>query len=395
MRTVFILYAAMWLYIALRLGLATPACLGEVLRRRKRSGGGCPLRVKWAWRVPVLLLLALGAFKFSILHWLNPAGRYFAPEVDAALLLPLSWLNIFVILLSVLLLLAELPRLAAWFFVRARFRNAVNLALVALAALATSVGMYNAYSMPRVRHMDITLPGMPADAPPVTLALLADLHADTVKREPYFRALVEQVNALHADAIAICGDFVDGTVADHGRDLAPLADLRAPLGVFGVLGNHDYPSGYADWMDFFARHGIRMLPNAHVPLGQGIVLAGVADPAAQREDEQGPNLAQALQGAPAGIPVVLLAHQPALAPQIAQDTRVALQLSGHTHGGMFPILSRIVADYNAGFVEGLYQINRMQLYVSPGTSLWSGMPIRLLCPSEITLITLRPAQRID
>lgn len=395
MRTVFILYAAMWLYIALRLGLATPTCLGEALRRRKRSGGGWPLRVKWAWRVPVLLLLALGAFKFSILHWLNPDGRYFAPEVDAALLLPLSWLNIFVILLSVLLLLAELPRLAAWFFVRARFRNAVNLALVALAALATSVGMYNAYSMPRVRHMDITLPGMPADAPPVTLALLADLHADTVKREPYFRRLVDQVNALHADAIAICGDFVDGTVADHGRDLAPLADLRAPLGVFGVPGNHDYPSGYADWMDFFARCGIRMLPNAHVQLGQGIVLAGVADPAAQREDEQGPNLSQALQGAPAGIPVVLLAHQPALAPQIAQDTRVALQLSGHTHGGMFPILSRIVADYNAGFVEGLYQINRMQLYVSPGTSLWSGMPIRLLHPSEITLITLRPAQRID
>lgn len=166
MRTAFILYAAMWLYIALRLGLATPTCLGEALRRRKRISGAWPLRVKWAWRVPVLLLLALGAFKFSILHWLNPAGRYFAPEVDAALLLPLSWLNIFVILLSVLLLLAELPRLAAWFFVRARFRNAVNLALVALAALATSVGMYNAYSMPRVRHMDITLPGMPADAPP-------------------------------------------------------------------------------------------------------------------------------------------------------------------------------------------------------------------------------------
>lgn len=380
MRTVFIVYAVLMLYIALRMGLATP----------KRSGGGWPLRVKWWWKVPMLLLLALGAFKFSILDWVNPGGRYFAPEVDARILLPLTWLNIFVILLGVLLLLAELPRAVGWLFVRGRFRNAVNIALAALAGIATTVGMCNALAMPQVHRVDIALPGMPADARPVTLALLADLHADTVKREPYFRALVEQVNALGADAIAICGDFVDGTMADHGGDLEPLADLRAPLGVFGVPGNHDYPSGYADWMEFFARHGIRMLPNAHVQLGQGIVLAGVADPAAAWQHEEAPNLDKALKGAPAGLPVVLLAHQPSVAPAMAQGGRVALQLSGHTHGGMFPVLSNIVSNYNGGYLEGLYQVDGMQLYVTPGTSLWSGMLIRLLHPAEITLITLRP-----
>ena len=373
MRTIFIAYAAMWLYIALRVVFAMPK------------------RVKWQWKALMLLPLALGAFKFAILHWINPGGRYFAPEVDAPLLLPLTWLNIFVILLAILLLLAELPRIVAWFFVRARFRNAVNLALVAVAAVATSIGMYNALAMPQVHRVDIALPSMPADAQPVTIALMADLHADTVKREPYFRALVDQVNALHADAVAICGDFVDGTVADHGHDLEPLADLRAPLGVFGVPGNHDYPSGYADWMDFFARHGIRMLPNAHVQLGQGVVLAGVADPAAAWQHEEAPDLDKALQGAPAGLPVVLLAHQPSVAPQMAQGGRVTLQLSGHTHGGMFPILSGIVSNYNGGYLEGLYQINGMQLYVTPGTSLWSGMLIRLFCPAEITLISLRPA----
>ena len=370
MRTVFIVYAVLMLYIALRV-------VG-------------PLRVKWAWKVPMLLLLALGAFKFSILDWVNPGGRYFAPEVDARILLPLTWLNIFVILLGILLLLAELPRAVGWLFVRRRFRNAVNIALAALAGIATSVGMCNALAMPQVHRVDITLPGMPADAKPVTLALLADLHADTVKREPYFRALVDQVNALGADTIAICGDFVDGTVADHGSDLEPLADLRAPLGVFGVPGNHDYPSGYADWMEYFARHGIRMLTNAHAELGRGVVLAGVADPAAAWQEEEAPDLGKALQGAPAGLPVVLLAHQPSVAPQTARDGRVALQLSGHTHGGMFPVLSSIVSKYNGGYLEGLYQVDGMQLYVTPGTSLWSGMLIRLLHPAEITLITLRP-----
>ncbi|MDO4818337.1 MAG: metallophosphoesterase [Akkermansia sp.] len=381
MRTVFIVYAVLMLYIALRVGLATP----------KRSGGGGPLRVKWAWKVPMLLLLALGAFKFSILDWVNPGGRYFAPEVDARILLPLTWLNIFVILLGILLLLAELPRAAGWLFVRGRFRNAVNMSLAALAGIATTVGMCNALAMPQVHRVDISLPGMPADAKPVTLALLADLHADTVKREPYFRALVEQVNALGADTIAICGDFVDGTVADHGSDLEPLADLRAPLGVFGVPGNHDYPSGYADWMEYFARRGIRMLPNAHAVLGRGVVLAGVTDPAATwQQQEEAPDLGKALQGAPAGLPVVLLAHQPSVAPQTARDGRVALQLSGHTHGGMFPVLSNIVSKYNGGYLEGLYQVDGMQLYVTPGTSLWSGMLIRLFHPAEITLITLHP-----
>ena len=371
MRSVFIVYAVLMLYIALRVVW--------------------PLRVKWAWKVPMLLLLALGAFKFSILDWVNPGGRYFAPEVDARILLPLTWLNIFVILLGILLLLAELPRAVGWLFVRGRARNAVNIALAALAGIATTVGMCNALAMPQVHRVDISLPGMPADAQPVTLALLADLHADTVKREPYFRALVDQVNALGADAIAICGDFVDGTVADHGQDLEPLADLRAPLGVFGVPGNHDYPSGYADWMEFFARHGIRMLTNAHAVLGRGVVLAGVTDPAATWQQEEAPDLGKALQGAPQGLPVVLLAHQPSMAPQIAQGGRVALQLSGHTHGGMFPILSHIVSNYNAGYVDGMYQVDGMQLYVTPGTSLWSGMLIRLFCPAEITLITLRPA----
>ena len=382
MRMVFIVYAMMFLYITLRVVW--------------------PLPVRWWWKLLLAVPLAAGAFKFSILHRVNPAGRYFAPDVDAGLLLPLTWLNVFLILCSMLLLMAELPRLVAWCILRRRglqgsegalrARRWVNGALAALAALATSVGMYQAFSAPRVHELELEIPGMAADAPPVTVALLADLHADTVKREPYFRALMEQVNALGADAVVISGDFVDGSLAARGRDLAPLAGLRAPLGVFGVPGNHDYGSGYAEWMEFFSRCGIRMLPNAHAPLGQGLELAGVTDPAAEWAGEEGPDLAKALSGVPAGKPVVLLAHQPVLAPQAAQDSRVALQLSGHTHGGMFPGLAQIVAKYNGGYVNGLYSLGRLRLYVSPGTSLWSGMPVRIFCPGEITLITLRPAR---
>lgn len=111
----------------------------------------------------------------------------------------------------------------------------------------------------------------------MTLALLADLHADTLKREPFFRALVQQVNALGADAVVIAGDFVDGSLDKHGQDLAPLAELRAPLGVYGVIGNHDYPSGYREWLRFLRACGIRMLVNEHAPLRGSLTMAGVND----------------------------------------------------------------------------------------------------------------------
>lgn len=359
-----------------------------------------PLRLRWWWRGLLGVPLALGAGKFGILDCLYPDGRFFAPEADAVVLLPLTALNVFLILFSLLLLVAELPRAAAWCALWSRglhrskgarlVRPVVNGSLAVAAALCTGIGMHNALSMPQVKRITIDLPAMPAGARPVTLALLTDLHADTLKREPFFRALVQQVNALGADAVVIAGDFVDGTLDKHGQDLAPLAELRAPLGVYGVIGNHDYPSGYQDWLRFLRSCGIRMLVNEHAPLGDALTIAGVNDPMAEWNHEEAPNLPKALAGAPADRPVVLLAHEPVFADTAAKDKRVSLQLSGHTHGGLFPGLATLVARYNGGYVKGLYHVGSMPLYVSPGSSLWSGMPVRLFCPAEITLITLYP-----
>lgn len=200
--------------------------------------------------------------------------------------------------------------------------------------------MHNALGLPQVKRIDIELPAMPADARPVTLA--------------------------------------------------PLAELRALLGVYGVIGNHDYPSGYRDWLCFLRSCGIRMLVNEHDFLGETLIVAGVNDPMAAWNHEEGPNLPKALAGTTDGLPVVLLAHEPVFADTSAKDERVALRLSGHPHGGFFPGLAALIARYNGGYVNGLYHVGSMPFYVSPGTSLWSGMPIRLFCPAEITLITLRP-----
>lgn len=104
-----------------------------------------------------------------------------------------------------------------------------------------------------------------------------------------------------------------------------------------------------------------------------------------------PDLDKALAGAPQGAPVILMAHRPEAARENAARG-VALQLSGHTHGGMMPGLDRLVARFNGGFVKGWYDVGGMKLFNSPGTSLWNGFPLRLMDPAEITLLTFRAAK---
>ena len=108
--------------------------------------------------------------------------------------------------------------------------------------------------------------------------------------------------------------------------------------------------------------------------------------------QAGPDLNAALAGAPANVPIVLLDHQPKFA-RAAAARGVALQLSGHTHGGMIVGLDRLVARANGGFVSRRYEVDgqgaRMTLYVSNGTALWPGFALRLGRPPEMTRFTLR------
>jgi predicted MPP superfamily phosphohydrolase len=117
----------------------------------------------------------------------------------------------------------------------------------------------------------------------------------------------------------------------------------------------------------------------------------VTDHSAAHFGAPAPDLATALAGVPADAPVILLDHQPMFAKRAA-DRDVALQLSGHTHGGMVVGLDRLVARANNGFVSGWYRVGDMQLYVNNGTGLWPGFALRLGTPAELTRITLRQAK---
>ena len=118
-----------------------------------------------------------------------------------------------------------------------------------------------------------------------------------------------------------------------------------------------------------------------------LAIAGVTDTAALNWGLEGPDPEKALSGLSKDITKLMLSHRPSLAPESAK-AGASLQLSGHTHGGLILPVTPLIAAFNGGYVSGPYTVDGMPLYVSSGSGLWGGIPLRLFVPSEITLITL-------
>ena len=257
------------------------------------------------------------------------------------------------------------------------------------AAVVTMIGFANARRLPRVVDVNIPLPDLPPSLVGFTIVQISDLHVGATIKGNYVRAVVERVNSLDADLIAITGDLVDGSVEQLGRDIAPLAQLNSRHGSYVVTGNHEYYSGANAWVAEFRRLGMQVLMNEHVVLdhaGARLLLAGVTDYSAQTFDPgQRSDPVRALAGAPDGIVRVLLAHQPR-SSVAAAAAGFDLQLSGHTHGGQFwpwTLLVRLQQPYTAG----LHRLGRLWVYTSRGTGYW-GPPKRFGAPAEITQIRL-------
>lgn len=233
-----------------------------------------------------------------------------------------------------------------------------------------------------MKEETISVNHLPDGADGLAVAVLADLHVDGITRADRIRKIVERTNALNPDIVIIAGDFVDGTVPVHGDDLRPLADLKARYGVFGVPGNHEYYSGYEEWMEFLPTLGIRMLNNEHVQTGGGaVVLAGVTDPVAGIMGREKPDIRKALAGATEKGVRILASHQPRLAPEAAAHG-VDLQVSGHTHGGMIAGIDRAGGPVQRGLCVRIVHGGGDEAVCLQRGGVWNGFPIRIGVPSK-------------
>jgi uncharacterized protein len=345
-----LLAPALFVALLLAIGVLIPAAF---LGRRATDRGTAD---RWSWAG----MLSLGVFAVLLVLTL---GR------DALLLLDALW-----------------PGPPLW----PPLRQASAAAVPMLAALGVAVGLANARRTARVRTVDVPIPGLPPALAGFTIVQISDIHVGPTVKRGYLQAIVDRVNALDADVVAVTGDLVDGRVADLASEVAPLAALRARHGAYFVTGNHEYYSGAPEWIEQLRAFGLRVLLNEHVLIEQGdatLVLAGVTDFSAhhfdprQRSDPQ-----RALAGAPPDAAArVLLAHQPRSAAG-AEAAGFDLQLSGHTHGGqIWPF--NVFVPLQQPFTAGLDRLGSMWVYTSRGTGYW-GPPLRLGAPSEITRVRL-------
>lgn len=228
---------------------------------------------------------------------------------------------------------------------------------------------------------------------------LSDIHLDEFT-EPYFlERAVRRINDLKADLVALTGDFVTrgsitfiaGKHAAH-RCAEILSTLTAPQ-VYAVLGNHDIAVDAALVTRCLTQARIPVLINSNVPIerkGTRFWLCGLEDPGTSH-----PDLDLAVPAKPDG-PVILMAHEPDYADTVIQHPRgplIDLMLSGHSHGGQvrLPVIGPLILPpMGQKYVEGYFRFNQMQLYVNRGLGT-VGLPFRLNCPPEITVITLQPA----
>ena len=323
------------------------------------------------------MFLLLGASKFVVFKVLG--GHLFAPELPEAVVWSLNYVN------SVLYVLVAMS--LVWWTRRGR-----RVLLPALAFALAAWGQYEGTKVPDVKEVVLEFPNLPAALDGYRILQISDLHCSSAARGWRTRAVVAAANAAQADLVCLTGDYVDGRVACLKDDMAPLKDLRARDGVWWVTGNHEFYQDAFRWERWYRECGFRFLANDCVRPRPGLALAGVNDEAVRRYGGYGnarPDVAEAFRAARADDFRVLLEHRPGNFRANVRRHGVDLQLSGHTHGGIAPLIDRVVARLNRGFVRGVYRERDSALYVSPGVGLWAGFPLRFFDSAELTAFTLR------
>lgn len=250
----------------------------------------------------------------------------------------------------------------------------------------------------QVREVNLAIANLPERFRGMRIAQMSDLHINAYTTSADLARAVAQINQLNPDMVLLTGDFVDWDARFADAATEPFRQLRAPEGIYSVLGNHDYYSGKIDAIkQAIQRHDLGLLVNQHTVLRRGadqLVLVGFDDPRHNRNG--GPRLSPesinpeaALQGTPKNVARLAMVHNPVIVPHFVANYQLDVILSGHTHGGQFqvPILTDQLVGNAEYFVRGHYDLGKSQVYVNSGFG-FTGPPLRFRAAPEITLINL-------
>ncbi|WP_277656634.1 metallophosphoesterase [Seleniivibrio woodruffii] len=361
---------------------------------------------RWQWAKDHLVIAWLFVLLIFMLELLAPIGdRLFLPKLKD---LPgMTWLYVsanwvsytvfgMVTLLAAYGIVTDVVSVV-WKFIAppteaVDMERRVLLTLGVLTVGSTVLGIGQAHAEPKVKEVKVPIKDLPESFEGFRIAQVSDLHVGPTIGRRFTQAVVDRVNALNADMVALTGDFIEGHVKDLREDTAPLAELKAAHGVYYVTGNHEYYWDVAGWTDEFEKMGFSVLINRHEKInvnGDEIAIGGVSDYSTRHYGKlHASSPSKAFEGVPQDMTKILLAHQPN-SYKDAYDAGTHLQLSGHTHSGQYFPFSLLIPFFQR-YYKGLNRHEDMWVYVNTGTGYW-GPPMRTGVPSEITLLTLHRA----
>ena len=245
-----------------------------------------------------------------------------------------------------------------------------------------------------VKHETIRIDNWPQELDGLRIAVLSDIHADDwFVTDKKLRSIVAETNKLQPEVIVILGDYMasNGHVTRRVEPevfAAVLKDLRAPSGVYSVLGNHDWWYSGAKVRQGLEQNGIKVLDNQALQIdvrGTSLWLVGLSDLWTRPQ-----RVAETVAQVPEGQPMIALTHNPDIFPRVPE--RVPLLLAGHTHGGQvrFPVIGTVVesSEYGDRYVRGHVIETNHHLFVTTGIGT-SIVPVRFGVPPEIVLLTIK------
>lgn len=346
------------------------------------------------WRLGPLALAAKIPSGFlwaaAFICWISlPASRWLraaAPGISTGLdIFSTTWVGV-VFLLCLCFLAVDLVTLGGW-LLQGRL-VALRGGAVAAALVLSIVGLVQGHRDPVIRRVEVRVPGLPASREGTRVLFVSDLHLGTQIGQSWIKRLVSRVHDLQPDLIAIGGDLVDHD-ADKVEGMMPeLQALRAPLGVWAVLGNHDVYSGPDRSAGIMRQAGYHVLHDTSELAAPGLRVAGVDDLGVRGGGKvAGAAVGEALRDLRRGTEgCIFISHTPD-GMELAAEAGAGLMLCGHTHGGQIWPFSYLV-KLRFPTLAGQFRFGAMNLIVSRGAGTW-GPRMRLWQPGEIWLVTLR------
>jgi uncharacterized protein len=269
-------------------------------------------------------------------------------------------------------------------FLKTKFITAVS-ALGLVGALL--LGGYINASIPRIKKLHLFIPKNAGSLNNLNIVAASDIHLGTIIGRSRIDAIVRKINALHPDIVLLPGDILDEDPAAVMKQNpgGTLKNLKSRFGTYAVTGNHEFIGGVEEACNYLGSHGVTVLRDRSVKIGDSFFLVGREDRSINRTVHKRIGLNELMTGVDTQLPIILLDHQP-FGLEEAMQHNIDLQLSGHTHyGQLWPLNYIVESIYEIAW--GYKRIGNTHFYISAGAGTW-GPPIRIGNHPEIVQIQL-------